>query len=223
MGQGARQSRWGTTHARRRVFAGLLVAGTLAFCALGWSLAGTPEEKAAPATWKPVFPQHRSVIFYCNFDLICQAEPGKLTVDGKPQAWEPFRAPLRVARLGLEPGLHRLRIDEQRVDVFISLGPDEHDWPSDWTTYRSHQMEAGQKRCGVCHRTSEKGGQIEVGPWKGHESCLECHTRAEFDATHCHSLEPLQDCQSCHDIHGSREESLLKGPAKKLCAGCHDA
>lgn len=216
----ARQSRSGAK--RRSLLAGVLVAGMLAIFALGWSQAGTSDEKTA-TPWSPVFPPNRSVLFYCNFDLICKAEPGRLLVDGKPHAWEPFRAPLRVAHLGLEPGMHRLQIDDHRLEVFISLGPDERDWPSKWPTYRGHEMEVGTKRCGVCHHTTEQGGQIAVGERKGHEACMECHTRAELDVTHCHPLEPLQACPSCHGIHGSTEKSLLKAPVKKLCTQCHDA
>lgn len=208
--------------ARRPVVAGALVAGLLAVFAYGWSQAGTSEEKKA-ASWSPVFPPNRSAIFYCNFDLICKAEPGKLLVDGKPHAWESFRSPLRVAHLGLEPGMHRLEIDGHRVEVFISLGPDERDWPSTWPTYRSHEMEIGAGRCGVCHRTTKEAGQIAVGEWKGHEACMECHTRAELDATHCHWHEPLQGCPSCHSIHGATQKSLLRAPVKKLCSQCHDA
>ncbi len=223
MGRSVRQLRSGSLRLRRRIVAGILVAGLLTPLVLGWVRAGRSEEKVAAPIWKLVFPPNRSVLFYCNFDLICKAEPGKLTVNGKPQKWESFRPPLRVAHLGLEPGAQRLQIDGQRVDVFLSLGPDEHDWPSHWTVVRSHEMEIGPKRCGVCHRTTEQAGQIDVGEWKGYESCMECHSQAEFDASHCHPLEPLRACQSCHSIHGSTEASLLRGPVKKLCTGCHDA
>ena len=189
---------------------------------LAYAGAGTPQE-AAPADVKLIFPQDRTVTFYGNFDLICQAPSGKLKVDGRPQAWQRFQAPLRVAHLGLEPGAHQLEIDGRRVDLFVSLGPDEHDWPRGWTVLYGHQMEPGPKRCGYCHKTSDQAGQTVVGPWRGAEACQECHRPAELEAKHAHPMEQLRDCPTCHGVHGSRDTDLLRQPVKKLCTACHDA
>ncbi|RME26608.1 MAG: cytochrome C, partial [Candidatus Zixiibacteriota bacterium] len=53
------------------------------------------------------------------------------------------------------------------------------------------------------------------------ELCADCHKGKEFSQSHQHK--PLKDgCFTCHDVHGSDNEHLLRQPGNQLCAGCHD-
>jgi hypothetical protein len=181
---------------------------------LGYTAAVRSGEKPANEELDLVFPPHRAVLFWGTFDLICQAD-GELKVDGKSQSWELFQPPLRVAHLGLEPGPHRLQIGPDRVDLFVSLGPDEHDWPSGWTTYRFHPEETGHDRCAHCHKTTKVGDKTAVGEWKEAEACVKCHRQRDLEKTHLRTLREMRECTSCHNLHASTRKALLHEGVKE--------
>jgi predicted CXXCH cytochrome family protein len=172
---------------------------------------------------KTVFPPHRAIVLSGSFDVIAEAGPAALAVNGKPQGWEAFEPPLRVAHLHLSSGKNEIQVGDQRLDLFFARYPGDEDSPKGWPTCRWHPISklAGTRRCDACHKTQEQGTKISVGEFQGHTSCLVCHSAAKFKAIHSHPLKPLESCQTCHAIHGSTEKALLKAPAKKLCAKCH--
>jgi predicted CXXCH cytochrome family protein len=169
-----------------------------------------------------IFPPDRAVVLSGTFDLLAKADSGSLEVNGQRQPWEAFRPPLRVAHLRLSAGMNRIRIGRRQVDLFFARYPGDEDIPHGWATYQWHPVEDdSSKRCGDCHEQNAVDGQVEVGPWKGHKSCLDCHDVVKFESIHRHPLEPLEPCLMCHAVHGSSEKGLLKAPAKNLCAECH--
>jgi len=211
----------GTRRLRWMVPAAVLAGGALLAAAPGVM---SKEPSGAPPA-KTVFPPNHSVLPTGGFDLIAKAEKGGLQVNGKPRPWESFRPPLRVAHVRLSAGFNELKIDNQKVEVFVARYPDDEDAPSGWKTYKSHPVDEkeGVKRCGECHENSDQGGQVAVGEFQGYQACFECHKSVEFEVIHSHPLEPLEPCQMCHQVHGSTQKALLKAPVKKLCADCHDS
>jgi predicted CXXCH cytochrome family protein len=168
-----------------------------------------------------ISPLDRAVLMSGRIDVIIKSPDGKLEVDGEPCAAEPFQSPLQVKRLWLDPGMHEIRAGDQRVEFVVALNEIEHDGPSDWKIVRSHPIEPGDDRCGVCHETERKDGLLEVIGIPSDETCLDCHTASKVEAIHPHAMELVQSCRLCHVIHGSLHKRLLKAPAKDLCDQCH--
>ena len=53
------------------------------------------------------------------------------------------------------------------------------------------------------------------------EKCLSCHAGAHPDFERSPHAKANVSCIGCHDIHGSKEEALLKAPQPTLCFQCH--
>jgi DmsE family decaheme c-type cytochrome len=53
------------------------------------------------------------------------------------------------------------------------------------------------------------------------EKCLSCHAGAHPDFARSPHAKANVGCISCHSIHGSKEEALLKAPQPQLCFQCH--
>jgi predicted CXXCH cytochrome family protein len=172
---------------------------------------------------KLLFPPDQAVLSSGNFDVICKATDLPLEVDGQKTAWESFTPPVRVAHVGLEAGLHTIAIGPRRVQFSVALNGDEHEGPKEWPHYRRHPLGSDEDRCVMCHETRRQGGQIVLGALKSYRACLDCHEQSEFDVAHSHPLQPLEPCQMCHALHGSKEKALLRAPAKQLCTKCHDS
>jgi DmsE family decaheme c-type cytochrome len=51
--------------------------------------------------------------------------------------------------------------------------------------------------------------------------CLSCHSSAHPDFTRSPHAKANVSCISCHSIHGSKDEALLKAPQPTLCFQCH--
>ncbi len=151
-------------------------------------------------------------------------QQGSLEADGQAVEWEPFSPPLRVAHVSLYPGRNRLQIGDRQLEVFVARTIDKPGAPDGWEVCRTHPMQGqGAKRCADCHQTQQTAAGTSVGELKSYKACFECHPAVEFELIHSHPLEPIEHCQMCHSMHGSSRKSLLKAPAKKLCAECHDS
>ena len=198
---------------------GLLSAGLLSVYAA--EVASDKENPLADG-FEMIFPPDRSVLEAGNFDVICKTNGGTLEVDGEVIDWQAFKPPLRVAHVSLYSGRNSLKIGDKQVEVFVAGDPDDPGGPAGWPLVRNHQI-SRKKRCTACHETKLQGELTEVGELKSYEACFKCHELVEFEAAHAHPLEPIEHCQMCHSPHRSKEEFLLKAPAKKLCGECHDS
>ena len=207
------------TRLRLGLLTGLVVVG------LGLGYAGTiaSDEPAKLPADGVLFPPDKAVLLTGSFDVICNGEEATLQVNGKSYQWEPFQPPLHVARIRLSPGVYEFRIGDRQREIAVALNEDEHDGPQDWAIHRYHKTERDPNRCDDCHRTKNEDGQITVGEVKSYQACFDCHDSIEFGVIHSHPVEPIQHCQMCHSLHDSTRKGLLKAPAKKLCAECHDA
>jgi len=174
---------------------------------------------ADPGFVEIVSPPGNAVLPAAPFYVISKGEPVDLVVDGRPQAWEPFAGPARAVRLCLKPGHHEIRVGKYKLAVLVK----DRQAAERGEFVRLHPIQAGADGCSACHQTSQRHELTVVGSVKPFAACLECHPPAQFEAKHAHPLEPLKHCASCHAPHGSLHQGLLKAPAKKLCAACHDS
>lgn len=196
---------------------------------LGWGVGvSLGQEAGRGSPLRLLFPFPRSVLEVSRFELIAvhqtqgRNSSPRLLVDGRPHPWEPYRAPVLVARLHLSPGKHRLEIGSQRVEVFVKgeKGPPP---PQDWPLLRSHpSSEEGIGDCRLCHEVEEREGLKAILAVRTPGACEGCHSEEEFAAAHSHPKAPLAPCQICHTLHGSSQKGLLKKPARELCLPCHD-
>lgn len=174
-----------------------------------------------PAEGKVVFPPPNSVLMVGTFYVIVKGGDGQLLVDGQRQPWEAFAPPLRVAKVGLYPGLHEIRVGRRVIPFSVALNEEEFEGPRNWPSYRLHTISA-HKGCAGCHVTRSVGGLTAIEGLKGASACFACHPKVDFEARHSHPFPPLEHCQNCHALHGSPRRSLLKADPKALCAECHD-
>lgn len=175
----------------------------------------------SPAEGKVIFPPPNGVLLVGTFYVIVKGGEGDLLVDGQRQPWEAFAPPLRVARVGLYPGLHEIRVGRQVIPFSVALNEEEFEGPRNWPYYRLHTISA-HERCGACHITRSVDGLTAIEGLKGASACFACHRKGDFEARHSHPFRPLEHCQNCHALHGSPRKSLLKAAPKTLCAECHD-
>lgn len=175
---------------------------------------GKREGGTAPAILSPL---HRSVLLSGRFDVIYRGEEVPLRVNSQERDWESsYASPVRVGHLRLSPGMHRLQIGDQSVEVCVALNEMEHDGPSDWPISRSHPMSPEEDRCADCHRTKWLDERLVVEQVRSPESCLGCHRAGDLEEPH----EPFggvpKDCRECHVLHASPYRPLLKAPRSKI-------
>ena len=200
----------------RAVFATGVIAG-LVF--LGSTSLGVSGEKAADTEQTGIIsPPDHAVLLSGNVDLICRTDRPNFEIDSRKYEWEFCGNPVRVARVRLVPGVHELKIGDKKVEVVVALNEDEHDGPADWKIQRVHKTANDSERCHACHEVDGKDGRISVGKVKSHEACLECHEAVDLTEDHPGIAKPLENCLTCHALHGSPHKSLLKAPKGKLLA-----
>lgn len=197
------------------VFGSLL---TIAIALAGLRAETNDPKAVPPRSGKVLFPPNHAVIFRGTFHVIVEGGDGELTVDGKPQPWEPFAPPLRVAKIGLNPGMHEIQIGREKVEFCVGLSEEEHEGPRDWPHVRSHTMPA-ERRCAACHTTHDEGGKLALAPPRMPEACFSCHVAGDFESIHSAPVTKLGRCSECHDLHGSPRESLLnrRGEEYQMC------
>ena len=195
------------------VVAGLLLVGSASLV--------ISEEKAADKKESGIIsPPDHAVLLSGHIDVICKTDKPNFEIDSQKHEWEFRGNPVRVARVRLFPGMHELKIGDKKIEVVVALNEDEHDGPADWKIQRSHKMENDPARCQACHEVDKKCGHVSVGKFKSHQACLKCHETADLKEEHPGIAKALEDCQTCHTIHGSPHKPLLKAPKGKLLAKC---
>jgi predicted CXXCH cytochrome family protein len=202
----------------------LVVLGACLMLA-GVSVAPSGEAPKAQKAEEPpvIFPPSRAVLLSGSFHVIVKGIDGPLKVDGQAQPWEAFEPPVRAARLGLASGTHEVEIGSRRIEFVVGAGPEEHDGPKDWPVFHFHPITNDAKRCEVCHEIGRQNKKMTLGAVKPMKHCYDCHRAVEVEATHSHPMNSLENCVSCHVMHGSRRKSSLRAPPKQLCSECHES
>ena len=217
--------------ARRRGRLGLAIGALLAPALFAATVAVIRGQSAEGEKPRVLFPRNQCVLESGEFDVVCvmadapsDREPvPELHVDGKAETWEPYKAPVLLCRLELEPGSHELVVGSERLQVHVRGDGEALEAPDAWPVYRSHQESTeGWEDYTTCHEVTKAEALTVVGAARQPEACYECHSAVDFEATHFHPREPLDACHMCHDLHGSSGPSLLNGEVKKLCAECHE-
>ncbi len=221
---------------RRSVCVGMAAFG---LCALAMAaLVAEPAARMSPASPTPMeaqpgvrllFPADNVIVEEDAFEVIAVApddmdqdeETMTLRVDGQVQPWEPVVPPALVARIRLASGRRTLAIGDDETSFFVAAGNTER--PKDWPTLRRHPLlRERMTRCGECHAGAAQDLLPTYAPPAPGEACGNCHKTEDFAITHEHIEPPLRNCAMCHTVHGALHDALLKAPAKKLCAECHD-
>lgn len=185
----------------------IAVLSGLALGLVGKAVSKEPADKEAVRIMSP---PADAVLMSGNFDVIVKGPCGPLQIDGRSVAWKGFKPPIHVARVGLPPGWHELKIGDRQLDVVVALNQEEHDGPSNWPHVKSHTMSADANRCADCHESDETDGCVSVGDLKDQSACFECHDEDEFETIHLRPFDPAESCRKCHALHGSSRPSLLK-------------
>jgi predicted CXXCH cytochrome family protein len=147
-------------------------------------------------------PVDQSVLETGVVKVVAKGDATKLVVDGKQAA---------TTDLKLAQGMHELALGDQKIRVFVKGAEPP---PDGWTVFRTHPPAAA---CSACHVAKEGGGEV-----KSYEtSCAGCHQLANFAKTHTHAPTVLEECQLCHQPHGSTVRFHLKLTKEIACKQCH--
>ena len=186
---------------------------------LGSTPLGVSGEKAADKEETGIiFPPDHAVLLSGNVDLICKTNKPNFEIDSRKHEWDFCGNPVHVARVRLFPGVHELKIGDKKVEVVVALNEDEHDGPADWKIQWIHKTDNDPARCHACHEVDKKEGRVSVGKVKSQKACQKCHEPADLQEDHPGITKPLENCLTCHAMHGSPHKSLLKAPKGKLLA-----
>jgi predicted CXXCH cytochrome family protein len=88
--------------------------------------------------------------------------------------------------------------------------------PAGWGKYRAHPPAA---ECTTCH--NETGGVWVLKNEVAGPVCMTCHDSATFPKSHTHKPAELEECQMCHDPHGSTVSRHLLMEKSVACKQCH--
>ena len=137
------------------------------------------------------------------------AIPPDLLVNDTPHPWEvQFGSNTWFARLQLQPGLHRVQVEEAEAEFRVAT-EDFHTWsPGEWSWNRPHPDTDKIDRCYDCHAVSvqptdfpAKGRTFALGAWKGAESCFVCHESEKHAFRHAALQSTTNQCFRCHSMH----------------------
>jgi predicted CXXCH cytochrome family protein len=146
------------------------------------------------------------------------AKPAKLTLDGKPVDAKSLADNALTAVVELAAGPHEFVLESggetKKVKVVV-LGPGVTA-PQGWEAFRIHPPAA---ECSACHVAKE--GVWSMKGLTTAESCVACHSAKEFPKKHTHEVKVLEQCQMCHDPHGSTLPSLMIMDKETSCKQCH--
>lgn len=158
---------------------------------------------AAMLAFQILRPLDQSVLESGRIRVVAKSEALDLKVDGKAAA---------TTDLNLAPGMHEISVADQKIRVFVKGGNQAA--PDGWEIFKPHPPAAS---CDACHVAKEGGGDV-----KGYESsCAGCHNLTNFPKTHTHAPTVLEECQLCHQPHGSKTRFHLKFTKEIACKQCH--
>jgi predicted CXXCH cytochrome family protein len=139
----------------------------------------------------------------------------KLLVDGKPVPVKQPAPTALVADLELTAGMHELALESgPKVRVFVPGGSAKA--PDGWQPFRPHPPAA---QCDTCHSVTDGAWAMKNAVTA--ESCATCHDLKSFPKSHTHTVEVLEECQLCHQPHGSKASFHLKFDKETACKQCH--
>ena len=182
-----------------------MIRGTLVFAAA--VALGFAQE---PAILRPA---NRTILMPGPLTVVARGPASaRLTLDGKPiESVEPGPG-VHTAVIDPSAGMHELSLGTAKVQfaVGMALGAEG------WKQFRAHPPVA---QCTACHTV--KDGLWAFQTDRLADSCAGCHDLKAFPKLHMHNTEVLNECQLCHQPHGSAEKSHLKMNKATACKICH--
>ena len=172
------------------------------------------QQPAGPRILRPL---DNSVVEKGPLSIIAKSSgDGELKLDGQPlTAAKPANGVL-TATVEPKEGPHELVLTTGGADYKIRFHVGASA-PADWKNYRSHPPIAVE--CTTCHSAS--GGQWALKEEVAGPSCMTCHDAATFPKAHTHKPEELEECQMCHNPHGSTASRHLIMTKEVACKQCH--
>ena len=84
----------------------------------------------------------------------------------------------------------------------------------------AHPVRQGKMACTDCHSPHGDAPEQLLARSTVNGTCYDCH--AEFRGPYLWEHAPVtEDCNSCHEPHGSNQPGMLKMRAPFLCQSCH--
>ncbi|MCW5979264.1 MAG: hypothetical protein KIT09_14410 [Bryobacteraceae bacterium] len=161
-------------------------------------------------------PADGSVVDQGPFVAIAKTDgEGSLKLDGQTVKGDVPASGVLTADIDLGPGPHELALSTggREYKIRFHAGPSP---PEGWSPYRSHPPGGD---CGACHSAAAGAWSLKdevAGP-----ACMVCHDAAAFPKTHTHKPAELEECQICHDPHGSAVKGHLIMAKETACKQCH--
>lgn len=84
-----------------------------------------------------------------------------------------------------------------------------------------HPMQEGKIKCTDCHTPHGGFGKKMVRADSTPDLCFKCHAekRGPFAFEHPPVVE---NCATCHEVHGSNHDNLLVSKVPQICQSCHN-
>ncbi len=174
------------------------------------------QEDKGPAILRPV---NESVVKPGALSVVARVEgPSRLLLDGKAVAFQSPAPGVLTAKVNLNAGPHELSLEgkSDSVKTRIFAASPSSPAPAGWAEFRVHPPTAA---CDACH--SVKDGAWAAKGASTAESCSACHNLQKFPQTHTHAVSVLEECQLCHEPHGSKALRHLRFPKETACKQCH--
>ena len=159
-------------------------------------------------------PADQSAIPKGPFTVIAKADAGaKLELDGKPLAVTELASGILSVTISAPAGVHELRLTAASGErkIRFAVGALEN--------YKHFRVHPPAATCDSCH--AARNGVWEMKNAVLEKTCSGCHNLSSFAKSHTHNTEVLNECQMCHNPHGSTETKHLVLPKITACKQCH--
>jgi DmsE family decaheme c-type cytochrome len=84
-----------------------------------------------------------------------------------------------------------------------------------------HPMQEGKVKCTDCHTPHGGFGTKMVKADSTPDLCFKCHTEKRGPYAFEHPP-VVENCATCHEVHGSNHDNMLTSKAPQLCESCHN-
>ena len=177
------------------------------------SLVGVAQQAGGPRILRP---ENNSTVDAGSLSIIAKAVgEGELKLDSKPLTASKPANGILTATIEVSPGTHELVLVSGGAEYKVRFHAGASA-PEGWQKYRSHPPAA---ECSTCH--SAAAGEWALKEEVAGPSCMTCHDAVSFPKAHTHKPEEIEECQMCHNPHGSTAKRHLIMSKEVACKQCH--